>query len=197
MTVEKEAAAPRCSGEDTALFLLLLVPAVLPADDFIRILQSESTRPGFCVVLGCATAEPLLESQLEGKFLVQGLCADGKTKVVIRKELLSKRALGAITVARTDDSRLPYTNNLVNAIVVLEQGKISREEILRVTAPYGVALFKVNGKWRRSRNPTLRKWMNGRNRDTVLRERPFQPISWWDHPLNCNGWTKKSTTGRT
>lgn len=134
----------------TVLFLILvLCSSVLPAETFHDLLQDETLRPGLCVVVGCGNAEALVDSQLNGKYVVQGVCADKNKAGAIREELVAKGVYGKISVTQVVGNRLPYVDNLVNVIVVVNQGKISREETMRVVAPYGTALFKQNGTWKK------------------------------------------------
>ena len=62
----------------------------------------------------------------------------------LRKKIQAAGSYGKVSVARFDGQRLPYINNLVNLVVVGSGSRVPDSELLRVLAPYGVAI--VNGK---------------------------------------------------
>jgi len=62
----------------------------------------------------------------------------------LRKKIQAAGCYGKVSVAQFDGQRLPYINNLVNLVVVSSGSRVSDSELLRVLAPYGVAI--VNGK---------------------------------------------------
>ena len=129
--------------------LLILSSSTLFAKTLPKTLEEPSLRPGLCVVVGCDKAITLTAAQAKGKYLVQGLCTDKKKIDSIRKELIKKSAYGKVTIALQNGNRLPYIDNLINVLVVVDQGTISREELMRVVAPYGVALFKKGSTWKK------------------------------------------------
>lgn len=69
--------------------------------------------------------------------LVQGLCTGDAAKA--RKALAAKGVYGRVSVVAWDGGALPYTDNLVNLIIVDREDRVSRDEIMRVLAPRGVA----------------------------------------------------------
>ena len=133
--------------------LLLLAPSSLFAKTLPETLEEASLRPGLCIVLGCEKTSTLTAAQTKGKYLVQGLSTDKKTLSAIRKELIANSAYGKVSIAFQEGDRLPYLDNLINVLVVIDQGKIKHEEIMRVVAPYGTALFKKGSTWKRVVKP--------------------------------------------
>lgn len=76
------------------------------------------------------------------RYLVQGLYRDGVEKA--REAIAAKGLYGRVSVAEFDGSSLPYSDNLVNLLVVDGESPVDEKEIVRVLAPRGVAL--VDGK---------------------------------------------------
>ena len=163
--------------------LVLIFPGLLFADGFTELLQDKSVRPGLCVVVGCKDAGSLISAQMDDKYLVQGLCLKQKSVDAVRKELVAEGVIGKISVALLDGRKLPYVDNLANVVVVVDQGKVSREEVMRVVAPYGVALFEKGGKWRMVKKPYPDKmddWPMHRHdfeRSNVLRDKTVKTPS--------------------
>jgi len=69
--------------------------------------------------------------------LVQGLCKGDVAKA--RKAIAAKGVYGKVSVAPWDGGTLPYSDSLVNLVVVDDGVKVDRDEIMRVLAPRGVA----------------------------------------------------------
>lgn len=160
-----------------SLVLVLSSSSVLYAEDFPDALRDGTLRAGLCIVVGCDSADALIRSRMDGRYLVQGVCTDGKKATAIRTELVAKGAAGKVSIAPSDGTHLPYIDNVVNVIVVVDQGQIRREEIMRVVAPYGAALFKENGTWVKVGKPyptAMDDWpmfAHDLKRSNVLRDR--------------------------
>ena len=132
---------------------MFLSSSVLIAEEFRDLMKDKSVRAGLCVVIGCDNENTLSSAQLNTKYLVQGLCTDEKKVDTIRKELIEKNVYGSISVSHLKGESLPYINNLVNVLVVIDQGRVSRKELMRVIAPYGVLLTKEGSTWKKITKP--------------------------------------------
>jgi outer membrane protein assembly factor BamB len=122
-----------------------LLPAVLLAVAASQGLAEDVPLPtgGLLVHVGCGTGERTVEMAAKGTWLVHGLEGD-EAKVEIAQRLVRARGLtGLVTIERWAGRKLPYADNLVN-LLVCEDTRVAKEEILRVLAPLGVA--KIRGE---------------------------------------------------
>jgi hypothetical protein len=75
---------------------------------------------------------------VDDRYLVQGLYRDGVTEA--RRAITAMGLYGKVSIAKFDGSTLPYSDNLVNLLVVDGESPVDEAEIMRVLAPRGVAL---------------------------------------------------------
>ena len=86
-----------------------------------------------------------------------------------------------MSVDQWNGSRLPYTDNLVNLLVVEEGRDIAESEIMRVLAPRGVAYVRGDGEWRMMVKPRPReidKWshyLHGPDNNAVAHDQVVGP----------------------
>jgi outer membrane protein assembly factor BamB len=123
------------------LLCLALLPAFLPvarAREAKPILDAAGVRGGLVVVLGCDDPDLLVSLRAAGPYLVHGLDADPAKVARARKALLEKKAYGPVTVSRLPGATLPYTDDLVNLLVLAgDPGAVAKDEMARVLAPGG------------------------------------------------------------
>ena len=81
-----------------------------------------------------------LAGMAERSFLVRGLLPDTNDLDAYRKRLLADGLYGKVSLVHWKGPDLPFIPNLVNVLVVDSTAGISRQEILRVLAPEGIAL---------------------------------------------------------
>ncbi|MFC1497129.1 PQQ-binding-like beta-propeller repeat protein [Verrucomicrobiota bacterium] len=107
-----------------------------------EILDKSGVKGGLVVHIGCKDAE--LTSALYGgeQYLVHGLDTDQKKVDAARKYIQSKGLYGKISIDTFDGLNLPYSDNLVNLIVVNSAFRVPNSELERVLAPRGVVLVK-------------------------------------------------------
>ncbi|MEW6357831.1 MAG: PQQ-binding-like beta-propeller repeat protein [Planctomycetota bacterium] len=147
----------------TISFLLLVLPSSLGrSDDAAQILDAAGVKGGLVVHLGCGDGKLTAALYANDSYLVHGLDTDPENIDKARKHIQSLRLYGPVSVDSWDGKRLPYVDNLVNLIVVSGEGegesgkwRVSNEEIMRILAPNGVALF-INPQ-SAIRNPKLVK----------------------------------------
>lgn len=122
-----------------AVVMLAVVPA------FAGVVEDSGIKGGIIVLIGCKDGKSLAELLVNDRFLVHGLDVDATRIAEVRDSLRSDRLYGTVSAAVYDGEHLPYTDNLIN-LLVLEgsQSRLSQEEMLRVLVPGGVAM--VNGK---------------------------------------------------
>jgi outer membrane protein assembly factor BamB len=141
------------------LFLLarsLSAGEVLP--DAAAVSQATGIKEGFVIVVG--SSDGRLEADLaaagEGRILVQGLANARATVDAARERIAAAGQYGYATVAWTPDfKRLPYNDNLANLVIadLDATGAPTREEVLRITAPYSAAWVRTKGAWQKLAKP--------------------------------------------
>lgn len=132
-------------GTAATVFLAALVTtsytAVAEHVDVGKLLQESGIERGIVVQLGCDNGELCLELSADGRYVVQALDPDQEKVAEARKRIQSKGCYGPVSVRQFDGERLPYVDNLANAVVMRDMGYgIRDEEIMRVLAPGGVAV---------------------------------------------------------
>ena len=123
-------ANPESSGPKTAA--LLTASSGLPG--------------GICVVTGASGAKLPIHLSTQGAFVVHALYPDATAVDAARKTIRAAGVYGTVSVDRSRSARLPYTENLINLVVMdgLAAAKADGpavDEVLRVLAPLGVAYF--------------------------------------------------------
>jgi len=147
-----------------------------------EIIDTTGVKGGLVVHLGCGDGK-LTAALLAGdSYLVHGLDENMANVQTAREHIRSLGLYGKVSVDQFDGKRLPYTDNLVNVIVVSGECQVASEEIARVLAPGGVRLFLnrqsaiENRKWIKSRPKNVDEWThylydasnNAVSKDTVL-----------------------------
>ncbi len=106
--------------------------------------KESGIRGGLAVVIGGDVNTALAIGGNEA-FLVQMLATDATQIAAAREAIRTAGLYGRVSARVFDGTALPYTNNLVN-LVVVQDGAVGGEEIRRVLAPRGVALGSPLGK---------------------------------------------------
>ena len=143
---------------------LLAVPCQLPAAEQLarQILQTTGVKGGLVVHLGCGDGKLTAALRASDSYLVHGLDRDGANVAKARAHIQSLGLCGKVSVVRWTGDRLPYVDNLASLVVLSEQlTQVSEEEVLRVLAPGGTAIFLD-----RKSQITNRKLLKPRPKDT-------------------------------
>ncbi|MFB0553211.1 MAG: PQQ-binding-like beta-propeller repeat protein, partial [Phycisphaerae bacterium] len=119
-----------------------------------EILDITGVQGGIVVHLGCGDGKLTAALRISDSYTVHGLEADPAKVAEARNYIQAKGIYGTVSVERYSGSVLPYTDNLINLIVVQDAGKVSRDEVMRVLAPRGVACAWRDGKWKK----TVKAW---------------------------------------
>ena len=139
-----------------------------PADDAAaQIHEATGVSGGLLVHLGCGDGRLTAALRAGDGYLVHGLDSDAANVARARRHIQSLGSYGPVSVDRFDGTRLPYIDNVVNALVVDQAASVSIEEITRVLAPEGVALIREEGK-----------------RRTIVKPRPDE-LDAWPHFLHA------------
>ena len=106
----------------------------------IEMARSSGINGGLVVHVGCDDGKLTASLRANDRFVVQGLDIEAANVAKARAHVRSLGAEGKVTAATFDGERLPYTDNLVNLLVVSKAYRVSAREMLRVPAPGGAAL---------------------------------------------------------
>ncbi len=139
-----------------SLFILTCSSAPLAdnADTLARrILQETEIKGGLVVHVGCADGRLTAALRSSDSFLVHGLSKMKADMEKARRHIQAMDLHESVTVDTFDGEHLPYTDSVVNLLVVSEKYNISQEEMLRVLAPRGVAYVRENNSWRKMVKP--------------------------------------------
>ena len=118
-----------------------------------EILDATGVRGGLVVHVGSGDGQLTAALRASERYLVHGLDAEAKNVAAARRAIRSQGLYGKVSVDRLSGDRLPYADNLVDLLVSEDLGKVSRDEVMRVLSPKGVAYVKADGKWAKSVKP--------------------------------------------
>ncbi|NQV35425.1 MAG: PQQ-binding-like beta-propeller repeat protein [Phycisphaeraceae bacterium] len=116
-----------------------------------EIIRESGIKGGLIVHIGCGDAKLTSELTVNDSCIVQGLDKDKDAIQATRQKLLKQG--GNISVSAFDGKHLPYVDNLVNLVVAEDLGDVTRAEVMRVLAPYGVAYIKHGQAWQKTVKP--------------------------------------------
>ncbi len=135
---------------------------------------------GLIVHLGCADGRLTAALGDADHAVVQGLDSDPARVAEARRYIRRLGRYGQVTVGAFDGKKLPYTDNLVNLVVVSDGGsQVPNEEIQRVLRPGGVA-WHESGVEGRADEPQMPG--TGSDRRKVVKPWPDE-IDQWTHFL--------------
>jgi len=114
------------------------------ADTFLNF---KELRPGLCVTIGDTDGDLLAEIAADGKYHVHALTPDQANVEILRESIASKGLYGQVTVDHSLFTSLPYTNNLINVLIVndfvaLKKKGLTVKELMRAVAPKNSMLIR-------------------------------------------------------
>jgi outer membrane protein assembly factor BamB len=177
----------------TALTVLCgMAVSTCQADAVSDVMEISGVQGGLVVHLGCGDGHLTAALRKNAAFTVHGLEADPVKVAAAREYISSLGRYGQVSVEHFDGQSLPYADNLINLMVVEDQGRLTDDELLRVLVPNGVLCTKANGNWsvrRKPRPDNIGEWTHflqdaGNNpvaRDTVVG--PPRRLQWTAPPL--------------
>lgn len=126
----------------------------LHAQSLRDVLISTGVKGGLIVHVGCGAGAETASLHLNESCLVQGL-AKSQAEVDKARTRLSKLDIygNGVMIDLLPPNYLPYIDNLVNVVICEDVSITSREEIMRVLVPNGVACIKSGGKWNMTIKP--------------------------------------------
>ncbi|MHC4404355.1 MAG: outer membrane protein assembly factor BamB family protein [Planctomycetota bacterium] len=119
-----------------------------------EILDTTGVQGGIVVHLGCGNGKLTAALHVSYSFTVHGLEADRARVAEARSYIQAQGVYGPVSVEQHSGSVLPYTDNLINLIVIQDSGKVREDEVMRVLAPGGTVCVRRNGKWKK----TVKAW---------------------------------------
>ncbi len=164
-----------------------------------KIQQATGVQGGLMVHVGCGSGRFTATLRINDRFLVHGLDADPKKVQQARQRIQALGCYGNISVDTWSGPRLPYAENVVNLLIVEEAARVSREEMLRVLVPLGVAYVKKEGRWTKTIKPwpddidEWTHWLYSASGNAVTRDRVVGPpgrLQWAERPI----WSRHHNT---
>ena len=159
-----------------------------------EIIEAAGVRGGLVVHVGCGDGKLTAALRVNERYVVHGLDTDPANVAKARKYIQSRGLYGPVSVERFDGRHLPYTDDLVNLVVVGEGSEVAMKEIMRVLAPLGVAY----GGGAKTRTITKKPWpkdidewthyLHGSDNNAVARDTRVGPprhLRWTGPPLWC------------
>lgn len=129
-------------------------PTTIHRERASQILDGSGVKGGLVVHIGCGDGKLTAALCVDESYLVNGLDINPENVDVARQNVKSGGSYGRVTINRFDGRKLPYIDNLVNLVVAEHLGDLPMDEVMRVLAPRGVALVKVDGKWTKTVKPS-------------------------------------------
>ncbi|MDP6045396.1 MAG: PQQ-binding-like beta-propeller repeat protein, partial [Phycisphaerae bacterium] len=102
--------------------------------------KSSGVTGGLVVHVGCGDGKITTLLRANASFLVEGIDTDPANAAKTRAAAKALGLTGKVQAAAFDGKALPYTDNLVNLLVVSNAYQITKAEMLRALAPGGVAI---------------------------------------------------------
>jgi outer membrane protein assembly factor BamB len=176
------------------LFFLSFCAQILLGHSASEIIAESGIQGGLVVHLGCGRGEITAGLHVNERYLVQGLDTDGACVARTRARLQSRGLNGPVTADRYDGKKLPYVRDMVSLLVVSDLAEVSRDEVLRVLAPEGVAMIQNGNVWRKTVKPRptdIDEWthfLHDASNDAVANDQqvgPPQRLRWLAGPKWC------------
>ncbi len=153
-----------------------------PEDMAKAILDQSGVKGGFIVHINCGDGVLTQVLKKNDRFIVHGLDTSQDNVSKAREHISSKGEYGRISVDKLTETRLPYTNNMVNLIVAEDLGDIPMDEVMRVLVPNGVLMAKTDKGWNKAVKPwpaEMDEWnqyLYDSGNNPVSKDRAVSPI---------------------
>ena len=172
--------------------------------DLESILAETAAEGGLCVQLGGESGAFTCRLARDGRFVVHRLDSDAVRTEAVRRYVTAKNLYGPVTVEHWTARTLPYSDNLVNLVVVDDAMGIPQDELMRVLCPNGALCVKRGDGYetiRKARPAEMDEWThdwhgadgNMMSSDTVLGVP--NGVQWLAGPLFPLDGRKSSTQG--
>jgi len=177
------------------ILLFLMLSVQNHAQEAGEILKATGIKGGLVVHLSCGDGRLTAALFANDSYLVHGMDADAASVEKARAHVRKLGLYGKVSIDRLTGRGLPYMDNLVNLLVVTGDEHATKEEIMRVLAPKGVAYVKDSGSWIKTIKPrpkTIDDWphyLHGPGNNAVARDMivgPPRRMQWVSGPK----WTR-------
>jgi len=172
--------------------ILCLLPTTNAQETQARkVLEATGVKGGLVIHVGCGNGKLTAALYASESYLVHGLDEDVKNVERAREHIQSLGLYGKVSIEPWKCNYLPYTDNLVNLLVSHEPMKVTRDEVMRVLAPHGVAYIEKDGIWTKIVKPrpaTIDEWthfLHGPDNNAVAHDTVVGPphhIQWVGRP---------------
>ena len=161
-----------------------------------ELLDASGVQGGLVVHLGCGDGVLTAALRANERYLVHGLDRDASNVARAREVIRDQGLAEAVSVETMAGDRLPYTDNLVNLIVVENGQEVPESELLRVLSPRGVALIRDGNDWRQVVKPLPKEidewthYMHGPDNNAVAQDSVVGPphhVQWIGGPKWARG----------
>lgn len=154
---------------------------------------------GMCAVIEDRDLSLTLALGTDERFVIQSLITCEEQVTQARQAIQASGCYGRVSAGRFDGRQLPYTDNLINLVVVVDgaslgPGKLSLDEILRTLTPLGSAYIRISnseygdvGDWNRQMAESLREFKNIQVESRVIDSPWLKVTKQW--PPEIDEWT--------
>lgn len=118
-----------------------------------EIIDITGVKGGIIVHLGCGDGKLTAALRINNCYTVHGLEAEQAKVTEARNYIKEKGIYGPVSVEQYSSSVLPYTDNLINLVIVQKPSGVTPDEVMRILAPGGVACARRRGQWRKIVKP--------------------------------------------
>ena len=137
-------------------------------------LRESQVKGGLCVIVGNCEMQFAEEIARNNPYLVHCLVADEAKAGAAA--LRDPKLYGLVSIEHWRGPGLPYADNLVSLLIVLENGKTARAELLRVLRPGGELVVKESDRFTVTTKPRPKEmddwthWRHGADRNPVSKD---------------------------
>ena len=118
-----------------------------------QILETTGVKGGLIVHLDCGDGRLTSALRINDSFIVHGLDNDAANVATARAHIRDAGIYGPVSVEHFSGKVLPYTDRLVNLLVIEDLGEVPEKEVKRVLVPDGIAYIKQGNRWDKMTNP--------------------------------------------
>ncbi len=156
-----------------------------------QILNDTGVRGGLIVHVGVNDGQLTAALGAGPRYRVHGLDTETANVERARRHIRSLGLYGKVSVTQYDGRRLPYTDNLVNLLVVEPPAAVTMAEAMRVLVPLGVAYVKTGDTWTTTKKPRPAEidewthWLHGPDGNAVAEDTlvgPPRHLQWIAKP---------------
>jgi len=156
-----------------------------------EIVKTSGIKGGLIVHVGNSDGTVTADFCTNDRYVVHGLYGTIHNVDKAREYIKRRNLYGKVSVQYWDQNYLPYADNMVNLLVAESLVNISREEVMRVLVPRGVAYIKSGEGWDKTVKPwpeEIDEWthfLHGPDNNAVAQDNIVgvpRHVQWIGHP---------------